>query len=676
MPSHASKASKQDTVDRGERVATCQPSDDLHSRPFGPICVAFWIAVAALVVVGTLLGCRQITSPDLGWHLSYARWIVDNGTVPSTDPLTYTVSDRSAIDPQWLFQLVLAGVMAIGGTTAIVLTTTAATLVFGGVLFLRAWRREGRLPLAASTLLLLFFLGNTWEIRPHLASWLLGSVLLLVMENRSQRSTRWLQAVPLIMLLWVNMHSLFILGLVILGAYVAADGVKAVRDRRRMDMALVRWSCAGMLSCLVNPYHVKALALPFVQFLDIQGEGGFKSPASGIAEFMSPFRLDIYETAQQIPLFQAGVAWHLFTVLALIGVVMNWRRLGLADIVLFIGFLYIFWSAQKNFGYFVMVSLPLAAGGLERVSEHLCRTCGMRTPDRNGIWRAIRPGCVYLAGFVILCTVVVAAVATGWFYDVAWSKNRSGFTFNSSVLPVGACEFLNRHDIDTRILNTWNHGGYISWATGQKVFIYGRGRVMGLDFYRQYVDAKQPGHFAQALKRWQPGAVLVQYEVVPYWLYYLNRHEDWRLVYSSTHTAVFLHRTVEPGVPAMPQPRPGEDYRDYDEATMVRIIERAVAADEATFLQRLQGSGLYPDEAVARSGLYFQTGQLDASIGVSLTGLTQCPYRVPELLLTLGHALDARGRYRLADRCFDAFLESRNDPAMARDIHRVRRHRR
>jgi hypothetical protein len=215
--------------------------------------VSFWVALILVLALGVVLGWRQIVSPDLGWHLSYARWICENRSVPDTDPLTYTVADRSAMDLQWLFQLGLRTAMAIGGTTAVVAGTILLTLLFAGLLLVRV-RRYGRgLTNFALPLILLFFLGNSWEMRPHLLSWVLGSLVLLVLEERARGNGRWLFVLPLVMVAWVNMHSLFILGLVIIGAHAAAATALAVLGRQEFDWRLLRWSALSVFSCLLNP---------------------------------------------------------------------------------------------------------------------------------------------------------------------------------------------------------------------------------------------------------------------------------------------------------------------------------------------------------------------------------------------------------------------------------------
>jgi hypothetical protein len=631
-----------------------------------------YLLVAVLVLLGLLgaaLGCRQIASPDLGWHLSYADWIVEHRDVPTTDPLTYTVPDRDATNPQWLFQLGVHAVMGLAGSAGVVIATIALTLGFAGLLIWRARRRIGHVPLAVVPLLLLFFLGNAWEMRPHLMSWLLGAVVLLILEAYTRGRRRWLGLAPVVMVLWVNLHSVFILGLVILGSYVAADVVTALRQRRAVDRRLLITAAVALACCLINPYHAKALVLPFQQLADLQGGSVFKSAVSGTSEFLSPFRLEPY-TAPGGPfaLLHSYFYWQLFGVLALLGLVGAARRMRLVDWILFIGFAYLFVTANKNFGFFVMATLPVIAEGLGRVGAW----CGSaiapgRPPDAEP-----KPRIAAHLTWAVVCAACIVGAWTGWFYDMAWSDNRRGVGINKLVLPVGACAFIEEHGIDGRVLNTWNDGGYITWATGQSVFIYGRGRVMGPELYRHYTRAKQPSGLKELLAKWRPNVVVVRFDVVPVWLPFFNAHPKWRMVYHDQTTAVFCKQTVAPQVPAVDGPQPGEDYPAYDAASLVARINRVAEFPPAGLASWLRGSGAYPLEHMRRSRFYTDTRRWRASVGVSLAGLEDAGFAVPDLLLHLGHALDAQRRYRLADRCYDAYMRVDGDPQMIRVIGKIR----
>jgi len=79
---------------------------------------------------------------------------------------------------------------------------------------------------------------------------------------------------------------------------------------------------------------------------------------------------------------------------------------------------------------------------------------------------------------------------------------------------------------------------------------------------------------------------------------------------------------------------------------------------------------------MTRASFFLQTGEVDACIGASLEGLQKATFQVPELLLTLGHALNHRRFYPMADVCYDAFLKADDDDQAAAEIAQARRARR
>jgi hypothetical protein len=649
-----------------------RPSDQAREVAHSPVVrVLLWFVLGLLLLLGVALGYREIASPDLGFHLSTARWIIENGTFPRTDPFTYTVPDRSYVDLQWLFQLLMYGLNHVGGPILIIGATTALTLGCGALLLFRAARRDQRLPLASVALMMLFFLGTHWEPRPHLLSWLFGSLILLVLEEYTRGNRRWLPMLPAIMLLWVNSHSLFVLGLVIMGAY----GVRWLMQRP-LDRRFIIWTSAAVFACLVNPYHINGLLFPLVQFRDISGASPFKSVLTGIAEFTTPFGFGAYEVDGRLVLFQPRLAWQLFAALAVLGFAGGWRRLRLPEILLFAAFLYVFAKANKNFGYFVMVAFPLAASGLDMLGRSLCsrlpRERREAATTRHMPAPAPAVATVWLLACGALAIVLIAATWSGRLYDLAWMPQRRGSDFNSSILPVEACRFINEHDIEGRVLNSWNDGGYIVWATKLPVFVYSHGEVMGAEFYDRYVHAKQPEGFPGVLDRRQPTVAVVSFEVAPYWLYYLDQSRDWRMVHATEHTATFLHESIAPHVSALPEPGAGDEYPLYDGETARDIILAAAEARGPNLREWLKGSAAYPLREMNRSAFYLLTGELDACIGTALQGIERTPFLVPELMLNLGHAFNARGNYVPADVCFDAFLRADDDPVLAREIERVR----
>ncbi len=623
---------------------------------------AKWLVLISLFFMGAIFGYRRICSPDLGFHLSSARWILQNGTVPKTDIFTYTVPNNTYIDLQWLFQLVVYGLETSYGPAGIIVLTTLLTLIFGASLLWRVYRNQGRIPQAAVVMLGLFFLGNLWEIRPHLFSWIWGSLILLVLEENSRGRNRWLPLLPVFMLLWVNTHSLYVLGLVVIGVYVFSDLVKGFRFHCgiQVDKKLMLWSLAAVLACLINPYHIKGLQFPISQFFLVHSASGYKSALTGTSEFLSPFRFQEYYIDGRFVLFQPRLWWQLFTLLAVTGILGVRKKTRLVEWVLFVGFLYIFHQASKNFGYFTMACFPVIIAGLSQTGNQI----SVMLSHRSSMIKS-----VFCIAMILIYILLSMAAGSNCLYESGWQEARTGFGYDTETLPVEACRFLNEHDIQGRIINCWNDGGYIGWATNQKVFINSEGNTIGLKFYDEYIAIREPEHFTDGLKKWKPTVAMVRYTITPYWLYHLfNVAKDWRMIYADDHIAVFLQDSIAPHIPALPAPVAGRDYPVYEVQAIEAVVRQAVDAGGPGLMQWLRGSGAYPLSEMQKSAFYLHTGRIEACIGISVSGLQRVSFMVPELMLNLGHALNARRQYALADRCYNAFLSVSDDPVLTYEI--------
>ena len=638
--------------------------------------IALLVAIGSLFVLGLVFGHRQLISPDLGFHLSSAQWILENGKIPSKDIFTYTVPENTYIDLQWTYQLVVYGLLKAFGPGGISALTTLFTLVFAATLLWRVKLRNGNVTLAAVLILLLFFLGNMWEVRPHLFSWIYGSLIFAVLEQNNKGAKKWLPALPVLMLLWVNAHSLYVLGLIGIATYVFADvvGGTVKKGKLHFDKPLLIWSVAALLACFINPYHIGGLKFPISQFFLIQGGTGYKSTISGTAEFLSPFRFDEYIMDGRLVIFQPRLWWQLTGLAAVIGMIGGFKKIRLAEWILFAGFLFIFNQASKNFGYFLMATFPAIIAGLDQIPHRFKKT----SPGKKAVadTQRINKFPLGATAVTVVCILLMFAAGTNWLYDLGWQQATTATGFNKQALPVDACKFLTDNNITGRIINCWDDGGYIGFVTGQKVFINSEGNTIGLEFYDEYIKARGPEGFVDALKKYQPTVALVRFRVTPFWLYYLyNVADDWRLVFKDNLTAVFLHDTVAQEIPAL-QPAEAEvDYPEYKPEQVQMILQEVVQYKHPGPMKRLRGSGAYPLEYMQRSSFYLHTNQVDACIGTCVEGLYEAGFVVPDLMLNLGHALNSKKQYGLADMCYNAFLSVDDNIVIAQEIAAQRKRR-
>ena len=264
----------------------------------------------ATIAVGFVFALRRLDDYDTWWHLASGRWIFDNRTIPATDTLSFTVPDHPWINLQWLYDLVLYLLYSIGGANLLVLTAAAAftTALWLMMKNLRLWVDE----VSASVLCLWVILiaEERFLIRPEMVSFvLLQALLWILMTARDNEGRRLWMLIP-VMLLWVNSHSLFIIGLMCI--FLAVAGVLTARiplmprGWRKgsslgptADRRLLVFAAAAAAVTLVNPYFLDGLLFPFklMSRFDVANEafqaiGEFRRPFSS---FFPTFSISAYQ---------------------------------------------------------------------------------------------------------------------------------------------------------------------------------------------------------------------------------------------------------------------------------------------------------------------------------------------------------------------------------------------
>jgi hypothetical protein len=247
--------------------------------PAGFLDYARRLSPAAVLLVAAALAFRSLDDSDTWWHLASGRWISANWRVPTTDPFSHTVPDHAWVNLQWLYDLVLYGLYRVGGSRLLVLAAVAAFT--GATALLLRTLRHWVGPLAAAVLALIGVIvaEERFLIRPEMASLpLLGFLLWVLLADRDAGGRRllWL---PLVMLLWVNTHSLFVIGLFCIACATAAalglDGFAYASGRKPQDPQRTRRlaiaAVAALLATLVNPYFVRGFLFPLELLTRIEG---------------------------------------------------------------------------------------------------------------------------------------------------------------------------------------------------------------------------------------------------------------------------------------------------------------------------------------------------------------------------------------------------------------------
>jgi len=209
--------------------------------------------IAIALIYAFLAGLHTVSETDLGWQMAAGRYIVQHHQIPSATLFTYTVPDSTWIYPPFsgvLFYLLylLGGYAALSWFSAFACAATVALTVWRG----------GRVTAALAILAVPAIAFRTMPRADLFTTVLFAAVVVLLARYYEDQRVR-LWVLPVLMLLWVNMHQGFVAGLALMGAYVFSEVWDLVfADRRAAALARLRkavpWFLASAAATLVNPW--------------------------------------------------------------------------------------------------------------------------------------------------------------------------------------------------------------------------------------------------------------------------------------------------------------------------------------------------------------------------------------------------------------------------------------
>ncbi len=216
-------------------------------------------AAFGIVLIMGLIGGRHgfLNDPGTFWHHRLGRDILQTGTLPWLDTLTYTQAGLPWPDMYWGFDALLAAIVARGGWAAAVAATAVALGWIYGALALNLLRRGASSAAALSAAVVAAGVGSVHFLtRPHLFTFAFVLWTLCACRRFHDRGGREIWLVPLVMVAWANVHGGFLAGPLIVATAAlghAASGPLDANRWRRIGVFLAV-AALSVLAPLANPY--------------------------------------------------------------------------------------------------------------------------------------------------------------------------------------------------------------------------------------------------------------------------------------------------------------------------------------------------------------------------------------------------------------------------------------
>lgn len=463
-----------------------------------------WTNVAIFSLFFVLF-LHAIEDPDIWFHMTIGRAVLDMGAIPTKEFYVFTRLGDPASFHEWGFGLIYQLVYSALGLHGIIMFNALIGALTVFILFLTVRNRGASVPIALITGAIAFWLMEFRFVeRPENFLYLaLAATLYFVNQYHQTNDWRYLCAIPVIGLLLSQIHPSVILLILVVGTHLVEAIVRKIPDLRRASVLGLTIIATALLS-LANPYGLEQLILPIKFSMDNEFLQSF-------TEFFSAMSTEFAYR------FVIALGFGIFS---LSGV---FKRFSLAEWIILLAFSYLAYKHVRDIPLLgIALVLPLATA----LDRHLHSTRHQS----------------------ILAVILISAFAI----DSTRFHNLS-FEIDPTLAPITGAETVAQYSQSPNILNFYHLGNYLAWR------LYGTHRVI-IDG-RNYKDNKSiqlhdallsaaPG-WQRSLWRYDIDAVVTP-ATLPYsgnfvpLAFKLIQNSGWVMLSRETAGVVFIRRDRVP----------------------------------------------------------------------------------------------------------------------------------
>jgi hypothetical protein len=467
----------------------------------------------------------MLADADTGYHIRAGDYILESRTVPKHDIFSFHSPPLPWTAHEWLSEVVMAVFHRISGLTGVVIFFSLLISLTYALLFryIRVYRRN----IVFDVLIILLALVSSqihWLARPHIFSLLLMVVWYHILDSyQNERSGR-LMLLPLIMLLWVNLHGGYLTGFILTGVYFLGNlfgYFRSKEEARERSFRKVKYLGYVIVACLlvslVNPYGYRILLFPFRLVTE-------SYIMDNVGEFLSPN-------------FHKPMPFKYLLLMFVTILAISKRPLDFIEVVLVLLFTNMALFSARYIPLYAIVVAPILSKQAEsllaitpenRWASSLKKKAGRIASIDNSARGYGWPAAGVLA---VLCLV---------------AAGRIEFRFDGKFKPVEAVEFLKKEHIDGHMYDNDEWGDYLIYASypQYKVFFDGRSDMYGTDRMKEF---QKIAWFAHG---WEN--IVMKYDIR--WFFigsdslltrYLLERPEWKLIYSDNVANIHVKNIEE-----------------------------------------------------------------------------------------------------------------------------------
>lgn len=484
------------------------------------------LAFIALFLVLALV--VPLSDPDYFWHLKTGEYIFSHRALPAGDLFSFTRFGQPWILHEWLFEVVLYTVFKFSGPLGVKFMTSLFAISALGLTF-SLMRKITQSPATAWFLVLVALIPFAGAIspRPQLVSFVCFAIFLhILLSFKYYSKSRGLWLMPLLMVVWVNAHGGFIVGIAFTAMFTATEWITHWNDETRTPeqrRRLVRLSIVALATAVasaINPGWLEHWLYPF-QVLQMAAN-------DRIQEWQSPNFHTVGPRAYLLLVLFLMVAYMYAEPKA------DVTELLLPGCLLASGFIAVRHVPLAVLGLLPFLARALSRGGIATISDRWHRSALQKIYAKSVSSKELGRG-EFLLNWVVLATL---SIGLALFAPNFFAKDKE---HAKALLPVDAADFLISRGVHGNIFNSYNHGGYLIYrlSPALKVFIDGRVDVYGDQLFLDFLDIYEgKSSWREKFDRLEIDYAVVDKDAPIRQL--LMVHTDFKEIYSDRHHSVLM----------------------------------------------------------------------------------------------------------------------------------------
>ena len=456
------------------------------------------LLIVSCYIAGFLISARVASNnffcEDTWWHIAVGKWIYEHRTMIRADPFSWSLPNAHYVDHEWLFQVLLY----------IFSDNTLSVIIFCSLPIFMAISIEWTFlkkcnPIVAGILLLIVVqvISIAMTARPQLFDLAFFAAIIFFYKKRN---IKWLYCIPIIILIWANMHSAVVLGIVVIIVNTILCFIPSFESERLKHVQGPRKEYLIITILSVIFLFATPLGIELPQYV-------IKTMTE------TSFKVHVQEWLPiQFGNLNLRITFVVFIVTFVIGLLIKKNRISLNSLILCGGLMLFAFSSWRFYAYFGIVMAELLGELWKNEKEY----------NHHFIRTAI--------GIGIILSCVGAGIPN---------------TFDSAAKEYYPLKALSHINKDEKVLNHYNWGGYLIYK-GYPVFVDGRADMYTWEgkVFKDYMEVLH-GDFEinKVIKKYKPDKILIYKDSILD--KFLSLMPEFKKIYSDKLAVVYKVGTIK-----------------------------------------------------------------------------------------------------------------------------------